>query len=107
MDVVNHNTSFDGTRASPVQVLCLLVLTAFALSYLAAYAFTDSLLQADILQQWTPGSDPRPRLLAMCFVTLLSIFGTLGVLFRLVSSRELRSIDALANETEEFRITDV
>ena len=107
MDVVNPNSSFDGPRASTVQVLGLLVMTAFALSYLAAYAFTDSLLQADIVQQWAPGSDPRPRLLAMCFVTLLSVFGTLGVLFRLVSSRELRSIDALANETEEFRITDV
>ena len=36
MDVVNPNSSFDGPRASTVQVLGLLVMTAFALSYLAA-----------------------------------------------------------------------
>ena len=106
MDAVNTD-SFDGPRASTVQVLGLLVMTAFALSYLGAYAFTNALLQADILQQWAPGSDPRPRLLATCFVTLLAVFGMLGCVFRLMSSRELRSIDALANETEEFRITDV
>ena len=106
MDVVNPNTSFDGPRASTVQVLGLLVATAFALSYLGAYAFTNALLQADILQQWSPGSDPRPRLLATLFVTVLGVFGAIGCLFRLMSSRELRSIDALANETEEFRIND-
>lgn len=110
MNAVDTNTSFtsfDGPRASTVQVLGLLVMSAFALSYLAAYAFTDALLDADVLQQWAAASDPRPRLLAMCFVSLLGLFGLLGLLFRLVSSRQLRSIDALADETEEFRITDV
>lgn len=105
MNVIETN-SFDGPRASTVQVLGLLVMTAFALSYLGAYAFTNALLDADILQQWAPGSDPRPRLLAVCFMSLLALFGVLGFLFRIVSSRQLRSIDALADETEEFRITD-
>lgn len=106
MHVVDQNSSFDGPRASTVQVLGLLVMTAFALSYLGAYAFTNALLDADILQQWAPGSDPRPRLLAVCFVSLMGLFGVMGFLFRILSSRELRSIDALANETEEFRIND-
>ena len=60
-----------------------------------------------MVRMWYYSATIFVSLLAMCFVTLLSVFGTLGVLFRLVSSRELRSIDALANETEEFRITDV
>ncbi|HEV2294393.1 MAG TPA: hypothetical protein VGR35_11085 [Tepidisphaeraceae bacterium] len=107
MNVVETNSSFDGPRASTAQVLGLLVMMAFALSYLGAYAFTNALLDADILQQWAPGTDPRPRLLAMCFVSLLGLFGVLGFLFRILSSRQLRSIDALADETEEFRITDV
>jgi hypothetical protein len=59
-----------------------------------------------VLQQWAPGSDPRPRLLGTCFVALMSTFGVMGFLFRILSARELRSIDALADETEEFRITD-
>ena len=106
MDVVNNNTSIDEPRASTVQALGLLVSTAFALSYLGAYAFTNALLARDILQQWAPGSDPRPRLLGLLFISLLALFGTAGFLFRIMSSRELRSIDALADETEEFRIND-
>ena len=106
MNAVDTNSSFDGPRASTVQVLGLLVMAAFALSYLGAYAFTNALLQADVLQQWAPGSDPRPRLLGLCFVSLLGFFGLMGFLFRLLSARELRSIDALADETQEFRITD-
>lgn len=101
-----NSPSFDGPRASTVQVLGLLVSTAFALSYLGAYAFTDALLAQDILQQWGPGADPRPRLLGLLFVSVLTVLGTLGFLFRLLSSRQLRSIDALADETEEFRIND-
>jgi hypothetical protein len=98
--------SVESPRASTVQVLGLLVATAFALSYLGAYAFTNVLLANDIVQQWSPGSDPRPRLLGLLFVSLLAVFGTMGFIFRLMSYRELRSIDALANETEEFRIND-
>ena len=97
---------FDGPRASTVQVLGLLVSTAFALSYLVAYAFTNALVDAGILQPWGGGTDPRPRWMALTFVTLLGLFGAAGVVFRLMSSRQLRSIDALADETEEFRITD-
>ena len=107
MNAVNHNSAmdgFDGPRASTVQVLGLLVSTAFALSYLSAYAFTNALIDAGILQAWGGGPDPRPRWMALTFVTLLGLFGTAGLVFRLMSSRELRSIDALADETEEFRI---
>ncbi len=108
MNALKSNSAmdgFDGPRASTVQVLGLLVSTAFALSYLGAYAFTNALLDAGMLQPW--GSpDPRPRWLALCFVTLLAVFGSAGIFFRLMSSRQLRSIDALAEETEEFRIND-
>jgi hypothetical protein len=109
MNAVNTDSPIDATdgpRASTVQVLGLLCSTAFALSYLGAYAFTNALLGQGILPQWSPGSDPRPRLLAVLFVSLLGIFGFLGFLFRIMSTRELRSIDALADETEEFRISD-
>jgi hypothetical protein len=108
MNAVNDNSTidgFDGPRASTVQVLGLLVSTAFALSYLGAYAFTNTLLDAGLIQPWG-SADPRPRWLALCFVSLLAVFGAAGVFFRLMSSRQLRSIDALADETEEFRIND-
>jgi hypothetical protein len=101
-----NSSSVEAPRASTVQVLGLLVAAAFALSYLGAYAFTNALLAHDILQEWSPGSDPRPRLLGLLFVSVLAVFGVMGFLFRLMSSRELRSIDALANETQEFRIND-
>jgi hypothetical protein len=106
MSTLEDNSSVESPRASTVQVLGLLCATAFALSYLGAYAFTNALLARDILRQWSPGSDPRPRLLGLLFVSLLAVFGVLGFLFRVMSSRELRSIDALADETEEFRIND-
>jgi hypothetical protein len=106
MDAFNQDSSVDFPRASTVQVLGLLCATAFALSYLGAYAFTNALLANDIVQQWAPGADPRPRLLGLLFVAFLAVFGTMGFIFRLLGRRELRSIDALANETEEFRIND-
>ena len=101
------DTSVEEPRASTIQVLGLLVTAAFALSYLGAYALTNTLLSAGMIQQWGPGSDPRPRWLGLGFVSLLAVFGATGFFFRCMSSRQLRSIDALANETEEFRISDV
>ena len=100
------DATINDPRPSTVAVLGLLVTTAFALSYLGAYALTDALRAADMLQHWDPGPDPRPRWMALCFAALLGVFGALGFVFRRMSSRQLRSIDALAEETEEFRISD-
>ena len=105
MDAVDTNSEVTEPRASTIQVLGLLVSTAFALSYLGAYAFTNALLANGVVS-FAAGTDPRPRLLGILFITLLGFFGACGFIFRILSSRELRSIDALANETEEFRIND-
>jgi len=108
MDAVETNpTTATGTpRPSTVTVLGFLVTTAFVLSYLCAYALTNALLARDVLRHWAPGADPRPRWLALIFVSLLAVFGVAGWLIRCASSKQLRSIDALADATEEFRIGD-
>ena len=106
MDAVNTSSPTDASRPRTVTVLGFLVAAAAALSYLGSYALTNALLAQDILKPWAPGSDPRPRWLALGFVTLLGVFGLTGVAARVSSSRQLRSIDALADETEEFRIND-
>lgn len=99
-------TAGGASRPSTVTVLGFLVTTAFALSYLCAYALTNALLARDVLTHWAPGADPRPRWMALVFVSLLALFAFTGWLIRNASSRQLRSIDAMADATEEFRIND-
>jgi hypothetical protein len=106
MNAAQTNPPLDAPRPRTVTVLGFLVTTAFVLSYLSSYALTNALLARDVLAHWAPGADPRPRWLALTFVSLLALFGVAGWVIRHASSRQLRSIDALADDTEEFRISD-
>lgn len=85
-------------RPRTLTVLGLLVTAALVLSYLVAYALTDALRAADVLPHWTPGHDPRPRWLLIGFGTVMTVFLATGVAFRMLSQRQLRRIDAMADD---------
>ena len=79
-------------------VLALLFTAAVTLSYLGAYAISAALVQADIIQKWSYDEDPRPRWMMTGVVGLCLVFGFLGLVARAVSQRQLRRLDAMADE---------
>ena len=87
-----------GSKPRTVTVVGLLVLAAFTFSYLAAYAIAGALADSDVLPHWPADHDPRPRWMACLFSLLLGISLLVSVLARTLSRRQLRKIDAMAEE---------
>ena len=81
-----------------VIAVSLLLMTALLFSYLLAYAMTDALATAKVMQRWTAEADPRPMWMIRAFVVLTATFGAICGLARFLSRRQLRTIDSLANE---------
>ena len=90
----------DALRPRPrtLTVIGVLVAAAAVLSYLGAYAMTDALRAADVLRPLPTSADPRPRWLLTSFVTLTLGFAMAATLFRVVGRRQLRRLDAMAEE---------
>ena len=76
-------------------VLGLLALTSLTFSYLGAYAVSGAMVSAEMIRPWAPGSDPRPKWLAIGFGLLLTCFLCLGGVARCLSKRQLRRIDEM------------
>lgn len=99
MQAMDHD-NLDVTERRPhtVTVLVLLTGTALIFSYLGAYAIPGALITANLLAPWPAGEDPRPRHLVTGFVSLMAAFVFCATAFRVLSSRQLRRIDAMAEE---------
>jgi hypothetical protein len=82
-------------------VLGMLALTALTFSYLAAYALTNALVAAQVIQPWPRDHDPRPRRLIVGFCVLMLIFMVLGEIFRRLSKSEFKAIDEMANAADK------
>lgn len=98
MQLIDHDNFVPAPEARPrtLTVLMLLSVAALVFSYLGAYALTGALAAADVISQWPPDADPRPRNMLFGFVALLVLFTMTAGGFRLLSSRQLRRIDAMA-----------
>jgi hypothetical protein len=79
-------------------VLMLLSLAAFVFSYLIAYALPGALISYDLMSPSTIGDDPRSRDMLMSFAALMTLFTLVTFAARLLSSRQLRRIDAMSDE---------
>lgn len=99
MQLLDHDNFAPSPERRPrtVTVLALLALAAMVFSYLGAYALTGALAAADLIPLWSPDDDPRPRNMMLGFVALLVLFMMTAGGFRLLSSRQLRRIDAMAD----------
>lgn len=82
-------------RPNTVAVLGVLVAAAGMFSYLGAYCVTNVLVRNEVLREWAPGADPRPRWLLFGFTGLMVVFGCVAVLARCVSARQLKRIDEM------------
>jgi hypothetical protein len=81
-------------------VLGLLALTALTFSYLGAYALTNALVAAEVMHKWPSDRDPRPKWLLIGFCVLMLTFLVTGEVFRQMSKRELREIDAMTEAVD-------
>src|SRR5437879_4455915 len=80
-------------RAAKVAVLLLLVAAVF--SYLGAFAVTNALVSADLIDHWPPGSDPRPRWMFTAFASLTGGFMLISFWLKWTSWRQLRRLDVM------------
>ena len=70
----------------------LLAGVSLVFSYLGAFAVTNALVAADLIEKWSPGSDPRPRWMLRAFIGSLIGFGVIAALLKW-SGRNVRRID--------------
>lgn len=77
-------------------VLVFLAASAMIAAWLAVYALTNALIAVDLLVDWPRESDPRPAWMLRAFLGIFCVFGMVGGLFRWLSNRQLRRIDAIA-----------
>ncbi len=98
MEPLEDDTTIEYPRPRTATVLVLLIGAALTLSYLGAYALTNALLTAELISPWPTSEDPRPRYFLTGFLGLSGLFIITCGLFRLMSWRQLRRIDAMAGE---------
>jgi hypothetical protein len=98
-------SDFEGAVPIPkpklATVIGLLALTSLTFSYLAAYAVSGALVQAEVLHRWQPGHDPRPKWLVAGFFLLLTAFVGVGGVARFLSRRHLKQIDEMSEDAVE------
>ena len=90
--------SVDLPLSSTMSVLILLAVFAVIVSYLVAYAGANALATADVIPQWSRGTDPRPRWFGNTFAVLMAGFLLIGGIARFLSWRQLRNIDRMQDE---------
>ena len=78
-------------------VVLLLMLAALVFSYLAAFAVTGALLNADLIDHWPPNRDPRPRWMLIGFSSMTGAFLLVGGLTQISTWRQSRRLDAMAD----------
>jgi hypothetical protein len=79
-------------------VLGLLSMTALIFSYLGSYAVADALVSAEIVKRWPASADPRPLWMVSGFFVLMFAFMGIAAVFRWLSIRQLKAIDAMEAE---------
>jgi hypothetical protein len=79
-------------------VLVFLAAFAIIISWLVCYALPPVLVSADLMSAWPSGTDPRPQWMLRAFTGVFGGFAVLGLVFRWTSNRQLRRIDAMADE---------
>ena len=79
-------------------VLGLLAIAAVVFSYLGAFAVTTALVNADLLDKWPPGIDPRPRWMLMSLGYISITFCSIATFLKWTSWLQMRRLDATGEE---------
>ena len=91
-------SAVEGPSSNTPTVLVFLAAFAITISWLICYALPPVLVSADLISAWPNGTDPRPLWMLRTFAGLFGAFAVLGLLVRWMSNRQLRRIDAMAEE---------
>ena len=76
-------------------VVGLLLVAAATVSYLGAYAVTNALASAELIRPISHDHDPRLRWALTGFVLLMSLFGLIAGISRIIGRRQVRRIDRM------------
>jgi hypothetical protein len=98
-DVDSDEATAHAPKPNTWTVVGLLTVAAATFSYLGAYAATNALASAELIRPISHDHDPRPRWALMGFVFLMSLFGLLAMVSRIIGRRQVRRIDRM-NESE-------
>ena len=77
-------------------VLVFLAASAMILAWLVVYGLTNALIAADLMAGISREVDPRPQWMLKAFLGIFCAFGIVGGLFRWLSNRQLKRIDAIS-----------
>lgn len=81
-----------------IGVLVLLAVAAVVFSYLGAFAVTTVLVNADLLDKWPPGVDPRPRWMLLSLGYIGGTFCVIAMLLKWTSWRQMKCLDAAGED---------
>ncbi len=83
----------------PLAVILGLLAGAVTLfSYLGAYAVSNMLLQAQFINHWPPGTDPRPKWMLALAAGLTLLLGALAVVVRASTGKTMAHLDRLEHQ---------
>jgi len=100
MDVTDQDIIQSEQPPRTLTVLGLLALTALTFSYLGAYAVTNALVAANVIQPWSHGHDPRFRWLVTGFCILMLVFMSAGEFLRRWGKSDFKAIDEMAEAAD-------
>ena len=99
-DVMELETTNSQRAPRTTTVLVFLAASAMIAAWLGVYALTNALIAVDLLADWSREADPRPAWMLRAFLGIFCTFGIVGALFRWLSNRQLRRIDAISEGEE-------
>ena len=81
-----------------VLVFGLLTGAALAFSYLGAFAISELLIRAGVVEPWSPDRDPRPHWMLVSFGTMTGGFCLIALLLKWTTGRQMKRLDALSED---------
>lgn len=93
---LEEKTSSQAPRTATVFVF--LAASAMVLAWLAVYPVTNALIAVDLIPAWSRELDPRPGWMLRAFLGIFFAFAGFGAMFRWLSNRQLRRIDAMSDD---------
>jgi|DewCreStandDraft_4_1066084.scaffolds.fasta_scaffold51604_2 hypothetical protein len=97
MDAIEMENTSCSTAPRTATVLVFLAAFAIMVSWLGTYAAPNALASAGLITDFSREADPRPAWMLRTFIGVFGVFGTIALLFRVASHRQLRRIDAMAD----------
>ena len=88
---------FNQPGPKTLNVLALLVCSAGVFSYLGAYALSNALVAAGLMEKWQTDHDPRSRWMVVIFGCLMGAFGVIAIYFKYTNWRQMRQMSKLSD----------